>query len=144
MFDWAKKLFNEPHTLTIILTSGIIGLVTGIAQGIVQKRHGGWGGFVSAILTGIVVSVMVGLAIEGFVSSETLRLAIVGACAVVSEDIWNGLKTLGFGLRADPLGFIVRVLDALRGRVPSERAKTTGNTVTTVAAPLETPNGEKP
>jgi hypothetical protein len=144
MFDWAKKLFAEPQTLTIILTSGIIGLITGIAQGIVQKRHGGWGGFISAILTGIVVSVIVGLAIQGFVSSETLRLAIVGACAVVSEDIWNGLKTLGAGLRADPLGFVVRVLDAIRGRAPSDRAKTTGNTVTTIAAPLDGQEGGKP
>lgn len=132
MYDWLKKLFTEPQTIGIIITSGIVGLLTGVVQGIVQKRHGGWGGFVSAILTGMVVSIMVGLAIEGFVTSETLRLAIVGACAVVSEDIWNGLKTLGYGIRADPLGFIVRVLDAIRGREPSDRAKTTGNTVTVV------------
>lgn len=130
MFDW-RRLFSEPHTLGIIITSGLVGIVTGAAQGAVQKRHGGWGGFFTAIMTAVVVSVIVGLAIEGFVVSETLRLAIVGACAVVSEDIWNGLKTLGFGLRKDPLGFIVRVLDAVRGREPSPRAKTTGNTVTT-------------
>lgn len=131
MFDNLKKLFSEPQTLGIIITSGVAGFFVGVLQGIVQKRHGGWGGFFSAILTGIIVSVIVGLAIQSFVTSETLRLAIVGACAVVSEDIWNGLKTLGFGLRQDPFGFVVRVLDAIRGREPSPRAKTTGNTVTT-------------
>ena len=139
MFDWPKKLFTEPNTLAIILSSGIVGLIAGIAQGVVQKRHGGSGGFFSAIATGIVVSVIVGLAIADFVSSETMRFAIIGAAAVVSEDIWAGLKTLGVSLRADPFGFIFRVMDALRGRTPAPRTPTG----TTAPAPLEA-KGDSP
>ena len=124
--DWAKKLFSEPHTLGIILSSSLIGLFAGFWQGIVQKRHGGWGGFIQALVSGVVVSVIVGLAIEGWVGSETLRLAIIGAAAVVSEDILAGLKTIGKSIKDDPFGAVFRILDAMRGRAPQARS---GNTV---------------
>ncbi|QNK67749.1 hypothetical protein [Variovorax sp. PAMC26660] len=121
MQDWLKKLFTEPQTLGIIVSSALVGLFAGLAQGVVEKRHGGWGGFFRAVLTGVAVAVFVGLGIEGFVTAETLRLAIVGACAVVSEDIWMGLRSIGGAMRNDPLGFAVRLLDALRGRDHSAR-----------------------
>lgn len=123
--DWAKKLFNEPHTLGIILSSGLIGLFAGLWQGIVQKRHGGWGGFFQALVSGVVASVIVGLAIEGWVTQETLRLAIIGAAAVVSEDILAGLKTIGKSIKEDPLGAVFRILDAARGKAPRAPTGTT-------------------
>lgn len=119
--EWLKKLFNEPSTLVVIFSSGVVGLVVGIANGVVQKRHGGWAGFWGALVTGVSVAVIVGLGTEDYIKSETLRLAIIGACAVVSDDIWAGLKTLGMGLRTDPFGTIWRVLDALRGRPPTPK-----------------------
>jgi hypothetical protein len=122
MQDWLKKLFAEPHTFGIIISSALVGLFAGLAQGIVEKRHGGWGGFLRALLTGVAVAVIVGLGIQGFVASETLRLAIVGACAVISEDIWMGLRAMGGAMRKDPLGFAVRLLDAIRGRDHGARA----------------------
>lgn len=137
MQEWLKKLFAEPQTLGIIVTSAVVGLFAGLAQGVVEKRHGGWGGFLRAVLTGTAVAVIVGLAIEGFVASETLRLAIVGGCAVVSEDIWMGLRTLGGTMRRDPLGFLVRVLDAIRGR--DYAARKAGNTG---PAPLQDERGK--
>ncbi|SDI78416.1 hypothetical protein [Variovorax sp. OV700] len=121
MQDWLKKLFTEPHTFGIIISSALVGLFAGLAQGVVEKRHGGWGGFARAVLTGVAVAVIVGLGIQGFVASETLRLAIVGACAVISEDIWMGLRAMGVAMRNDPLGFAVRLLDAIRGRDHASR-----------------------
>lgn len=115
MQDWFKKLFAEPSTLGIIMSSAVVGVIAGLAQG-VEQRHGGWAGLGRAVLTGTAVAVIVGLGIEDFIPSETARLAIVGACAVVSEDIWAGLKTLGSAVRKDPLGFVARILDAMRGR----------------------------
>jgi len=116
MQDWVKKLFNEPATLGIMLPSAIVGLIAGITQGVVVKRHGGWGGLLRAMLTGVAVAVFVGLGIEDFIESETARLAIVGACAVISEEIWDGLHWFGSELRRDPLGFIVRLVNVARGR----------------------------
>lgn len=122
MPDWLKKLFNEPATLGIIMTSGIVGLFIGVVQGNIQRRHGGWPGFFGALLTGVAVAVISGLAIQSFVASEPLRLAVVGICALVSEDIIAGLKALGGGVRTDPIGFFIRVFDALRGRVTIPRS----------------------
>lgn len=116
MQDWIKKIFNEPSTFGIIVSSGVVGAVAGLAQGVIERRHGGWGGFCRAVLSGVAVAVIVGLGIEDFVKTETFRLGIVGACAVVSEDIWAGLKAVGASLRKDPLGFLARLIDAVRGR----------------------------
>lgn len=116
MLDWARKFFDDPKTLAVIITSSVIGLFIGVAQGIVQRRYGGWGGFAAAIATAMAVSVIAGLSLHGYLQSEGARLAIVGLCALISRDIWVGLETLGRGLRADPLGFIFRVLDAFRGQ----------------------------
>lgn len=116
MLEWLKRFVNEPSTVIAIFTSGVIGLVIGIANGVIQKKHGGWPGFFGAIATGLAVAVIVGLGVQDYVKSETLRLAIVGVCAVISNDIWEGLQTFGRGLRTDPLGSIARLIDALRGK----------------------------
>jgi hypothetical protein len=117
--DWLKRLFNEPVTLGVLVSSGMIGFAMGAVNGIIQRKHGGWQGFFSALFVGAGVALIVGLGIQDYVKSETFRLAIIGACAVVSDDIWAGLKTLGQGLRSDPLGSIFKVIDALRGKAPT-------------------------
>lgn len=114
--DFWRKLFNEPLTLVAIVSSGIIGFVVGIANGVIQKKHGGWPGFFQALVTAITVSVLVGLAVQRYVEHETVRLAIVGVCALISDDILAGLKAFGAGVRKDPLAAISRLIDALRGK----------------------------
>lgn len=121
--DWLKKFFTEPGTLAALVTSGLIGFIVGVANGVVQKRHDGWTGFFSAVATGVTISLIVGLGIEGYVHNEAARLAIIGACAVISDDIRAGLKALGSGIRTDPLGTITRIFDALRAR-PAASAST--------------------
>jgi undecaprenyl pyrophosphate phosphatase UppP len=113
--DW-KKFFSDPTTVVAMFTSGVAGLLIGIINGVVQKRHGGWSAFCAAIATGTGVAIIVGLALHEYVKSETLKLAIIGFCAVISDDIWAGFKTLGTGFRNNPLDSVSRVLDALRGR----------------------------
>lgn len=114
--DWVKKLFNDPATLVALATSGIIGFIVGIANGVVQKKHDGWGGFFAALVTAVAIACIVGLAISPYVSSEPVKLAIVGACSLISDDIRAGLKALGAGIRTDPLGTLVRIFDAIRAR----------------------------
>lgn len=112
--DW-KKFFSDPTTVVAMFTSGIIGLVIGIANGVVQKRHGGWAGFFAVIATGVSVALIVGLALVDYVKSETLRIAIIAICAVISDDIWAGFKSLGAGFKKNPIDFIMRVLGAIKG-----------------------------
>ncbi len=114
--DWLKRLVNEPGTLIAIFSSGLVGFVIGMANGVIQRKHGGWSGFFSAICTGVSVSIIVGLGLQEYIKSEAFRLAIIGICAVIADDIWTGLKAFGSSLRTDPLGAIARLLDALRGR----------------------------
>ena len=114
--EWLRKLFNETGTLVAVISGALIGLIAGIANGLIQRKHGGWPGFFSAIVTGVVVSIIVGLLLQDHIQSEPLRYAVVGLCAVISDDIWAGLKTLGAGVRKDPLGAISRLIDAIRGK----------------------------
>jgi len=123
MSNW-KDIFSEPGTLGAIVSSGLVGLVASISQGVVQRRHGGWHGFIGAVATGVTVSLIVGLSIQDAVTSEPLRLAIVGACTIVAEDIVSGLKALAKGFAGDPFGFVIRVLDAWRGKPAMPNDKT--------------------
>ena len=121
MIDWQKKLFTESTTLGIILTSAVLGLVMGAGAGVSQFESKRWPGIARAALLGMCVAVIVGLGVADYVSNETARLAIVGACAAIGEDIWAGLKSVGRGLRQDPLGYLSRLLEALRGRTGSDK-----------------------
>lgn len=114
--DWAKKFFSEPGTVIVMLTSGALGFIVGIANGVVQKRHGGWPAFFGSVATGTVIAVVIGLGMSEYIKSETLKLAIVAVCAIISDDIWAGFKTLGASFRSNPIESFFRVLDALRGR----------------------------
>lgn len=113
--EW-KKFFSDPATVIAFFTSGVIGLVIGIANGVIQRRHGGWGGFFAAIATGVSVAIVVGLALADYVKSETMRTAIIAICAIVSDDIWAGFKSLGGSFRKNPVDFFIRVLNALKGQ----------------------------
>jgi hypothetical protein len=113
--DWLEKVFGDRATLYTVVGSAITGLIGSLSQGVMQKKHGGWPGFFSALIVGVSVSVIVGLGIKDYIASDTLRLAIVGAAAVISDDILAGLRAVGRLVREDPLGSLGRLIDALRG-----------------------------
>lgn len=120
--DWLRKFFSEPGTVITMFSSGLLGLLIGIANGVVQKRHGGWPAFFGSVVTGMVIAVIVGLALSEYVKSEALRFAIIGVCAVISDDIYAGFKTLGAMFRNNPIEAFFRIVDALRGRLPTPPA----------------------
>lgn len=115
--DWLKRLFADPATIGIIVTSAVVGLVGGSLAGLGQYRHGGLSGLLRAALIGVFVAIIVGLGVSDYISSETAKLAIVGGCAAIGEDIWEGMKAFGRGVRSDPLGYLSRLLDAMRGKI---------------------------
>jgi hypothetical protein len=139
--DFVRRLFEDERTLRVIIVSSVIGLIAGLAHGFVQLRYGGWRGFLAATLIAVVVANIVGLSIGEVIGSEMLKLSIIGMCAAASGDIWIGFKVLGRGLRTDPLGFVFRVLDALRGQPVRGKMPGPIQGTPTRPAPLE---GEKP
>lgn len=103
-------------TVSIVLTSMVLGLFGSSVAGAAQFKHGGWGGVIRALAMGMGIAVLVGFGVSDYVESQTLKFAIIGGCAAIAEDIWFGLKAMGTGLRSDPLAYVGRVLDALRGK----------------------------
>lgn len=114
--SWLERIFGDKTILAVLAFSGVIGFVGGIANGIIQKKHGTWGDFFACIFIGLIVSVIIGLGIKDHVSSEAFRFAIIGVSAVISQDIWAGFRAVGRLVSEDPLGAMARLIAALRGQ----------------------------
>lgn len=110
----------QSATIAVLVWSAVMGLIGSAAAGAAQFKHGGWGGVLRALIIGIVVAILVGFGLDGYVTSQFAKFAIIGGCAAIGEDIWFGLKAIGTGLRQDPLAYIQRVLAALRGQPSNE------------------------
>lgn len=106
--DWGK-------VADVAGTSGLLGLVVGIAAGIVSKRYGDWRGWVRGLVSAVLVGALVGLGIHDSTLAAATQGAVIGACAFVAPDILDGLMQLASLIRADPIGFVRRVRNALRG-----------------------------
>ena len=60
-------------------TAGVIGLVTGIARGVIQQKHQGWLGFMRGLVASVLVAVLIGWTLADFGLTEaelTTRLKI--------------------------------------------------------------------
>lgn len=117
--QFLEALSIQYSTLAIMLSSMVIGLFGSAIAGAAQFKHGGWAGVFRAMVIGSGIAVLVGFGVSEYIGSEAVRLAIIGGCAAIGEDIWFGLKAIGRGIRTDPLGYVSRVIDAFRGRPAS-------------------------
>lgn len=96
--------------------AGVIGLMVGIARGVIHNRHGSVGQWLGGVAAAVLVSVLLGWGLEALATPRAWQYPIIGACAYVADDVLAGLRTLGQMVRSDPIGGVMRVLDALRGR----------------------------
>lgn len=124
---WLDQFFEalsiQPTVATVMLSSLIVGLFGSAMAGAAQFKHAGWSGVGRALVIGSGVAVLVGFGVSDYIESQTLRFAVIGGCAAIGEDIWFGLKSIGSGLRNDPLGYVSRVIDAFRGARKSDGEK---------------------
>lgn len=109
---------REEHerVLSAAAAAGAIGLIVGIARGIVQQRHGGWVTFCRGLVASVLVAVLIGWSIEDAGLTPSQLAAIVGVCAYLADDVLMGLGELAKIAGADPFGFVARVWAAVRGR----------------------------
>lgn len=106
---------------TAMAASGAIGLVVGIARGIIQQKHGSIGALARGAIASVLVAVLVswGLADAGL--SVTTKGAITGICAFIADDILLGLLSLGALIGKDPIGFFSRLTAAYRGMAAQKK-----------------------
>lgn len=110
---------TDPTTDALLVTTagaGILGLLVGIARGLIEARHGSIRGWLAGIAAAVLVAVLLGWTLEAAHVPRSWQLPILGACAYIAEDVLAGLRVLGRMVRDDPLGGLMRILDALRGR----------------------------
>lgn len=96
--------------------AGVIGLVVGIARGIIQAKHGSLGAWVRGITASLIVGVAVGWGLSDTSFSATTQAAIIACCAYIADDVLLGLLVLGGLFSKDPASFAGKVLDGVRGR----------------------------
>ena len=97
-------------------TSGIVALLSGVARLIIQQKYGSWTIFLRGLLSSIVVGVMVGFAVEDYSAMTAGKLTLVAASAYLAEDLLVGFSIMGNLFRQDPLGFLYRIMDAIKGK----------------------------
>lgn len=102
--------------ITVMTVSGAIGLVVGIARGIIQQKHGSIGGFIRGAVASILVAVLVAWGLADTALSVTSKNAITGICSFIADDILLGLLSLGSLIGKDPIGFLSRLASAYRGQ----------------------------
>lgn len=110
---------DEEHHKTIVtaaITAGVIGMVMGIARGIVQQKHGGWGPFFRGLVASIAAAILVGWGLADFDMSPTKQAFVIGVCAYLADDVLTGLQEIAKLFSADPFGTFEKVWSALRGR----------------------------
>lgn len=108
----------EEHSklAALIGASAAGGLLVGTAKYTIQRRPGGFWGWLCCGAASTLVAVLVGLALDGSGLPPGQQWAIVGVCSYVAEDLLVGALTLAATVRSDPLGALARVFSALRGR----------------------------
>jgi hypothetical protein len=97
-------------------TAGAIGLVVGVARGIIQAKHGTLMAWARGITASLIVGVAVGWGLSDTAFSATTQAAIIACCAYIADDVLLGLLVLGGLFSKDPAAFASRVLDGVRGR----------------------------
>lgn len=107
---------EQRRVLTSAAVAGLIGLMAGIARGVIVMKHGGWVPFVRGLIASVLVAVLIGWGIDDTDLSPTKAAAVIGVCAYLADDILVGLAEFARLFGADPLGFATRVWDAIRGR----------------------------
>lgn len=101
--------------LGVIGAGGTLGLIFGIIRGVVNQKHGGWGGLFRGMFAAIGAAILVALGIADLDLTITKQAAIIGVSAYVADDILLGLVNISKLFSNDPIGFLQNILSSLKG-----------------------------
>lgn len=102
--------------LTTAATTGTISLIVGVARGVIQEKHGSIGNWIRGITSSLIVGVSVGWWLNDSGLGVSTQAGIISVSAYVADDVLLGIIAIAGMFRKDPASFIVRLLNALRGK----------------------------
>lgn len=98
--DLAEKLkFLAPVALAVL---------AGTARFLMLPKGQSALAYVRGILMAVLVAWIVAAATDGYGMNENYRVAAIGVCSFMADDLLRGLLALGEEFRKDPFGFIKR------------------------------------
>lgn len=109
---------NDSELETVLFTAssaGVLALVIGVFRSIIQTKRG-WFNWTRGVITSILVGVTVGLGIDSLNIALTAKFAVVAVTAYLADDLLTGLLVVGSTFREDPMSFVKKLIDSLRGK----------------------------
>lgn len=113
--EWLHKLVDQTVSAAVALGTLIGVAVTGLRTAF-RRRWNDWREFVAGMAGAVLVSSLASLALQSMDMPQTMRIAIAGALAYVSDAILEGLSVIGQMIARNPLDAARRVLATLRGQ----------------------------
>ena len=100
--------------VSAVKTPGLVGLIVGIASGIIQqwKELRTW---VTGLVAAVTVAVLIGFGVSDTGLPLLLKYALIGVGAYTAKDILTTVSQLATMLRVDPFGFVHKIREAIKG-----------------------------
>jgi len=96
--DLAEKLkFLAPVALAVL---------AGTARFLMMPKGQSALVYLRGIIMAVLVAWIVAAATDGYGMNENYRVAVIGVCSFMADDLLRGLLLIGEKFRDDPLGFI--------------------------------------
>ena len=113
--EWLHKLVDETVAGTAAL-GALIGIAVAGLRTAFRRRWQDWREFAAGLAGAVLVSGLASLALQSMEMPQTMRVAMIGALAYISDAILEGLSVIGKMLARNPLDAARRVVAVLRGQ----------------------------
>jgi uncharacterized membrane protein YfcA len=113
--EWLYRAVDDTVAGAATLGALIGVAVTGLRTAFRRHWHD-WREFVAGMAGAVLVSGLASLALQSIDLPQTMRIAIAGALAYVSDAILEGLSVIGQMIARNPLDAWRRLLAAIRGQ----------------------------
>jgi hypothetical protein len=113
--EWLYRAVDDTVAGAAALGALIGVAVTGLRTAFRRRWHD-WREFVAGLAGAVLVSGLASLALQSIDLPQTMRVAIAGALAYVSDAILEGLGVIGQMIARNPLDAWRRLLAAIRGQ----------------------------
>ncbi len=114
----ARPVWKEEFDklVVIVAATGIGGFLVGVFRIFILGKYGGLLKYLASLCGSMLAATLAGLAIYPMDIPLTQKMLAVGLVSFVADDVLLAIMAISSQLRQDPIGFFVRVTNAIRGR----------------------------